>query len=138
VFERDAAHPAGRVAFIASLPSSDSRLWSLNAGVPANVTPEGRFLVFPSHGRLTADDTSVSGAQQVFRYDADSGALVRISVGNNGFNDNGNRSAVHWDMVLIQRPEWGGGEVWFDGELIRKNGLFVPNDLKPLNPANLK
>jgi aminopeptidase len=52
--------------------------------------------------------------------------------------DNGNRSAVHWDMVLIQRPEWGGGEVWFDGKLIRKNGLFVPKDLKPLNPANLK
>jgi aminopeptidase len=52
--------------------------------------------------------------------------------------DNGNRSAVHWDMVLIQRPEWGGGEVWFDGELIRKNGLFVPKDLKPLNPQNLK
>jgi aminopeptidase len=52
--------------------------------------------------------------------------------------DNGNRSAVHWDMVLIQRPEWGGGEVWFDGELIRKNGLFVPRNLKPLNPANLK
>ncbi len=52
--------------------------------------------------------------------------------------DNGNRSAVHWDMVLIQRKEWGGGEVWFDGELIRKNGLFVPKDLKPLNPANLR
>ena len=52
--------------------------------------------------------------------------------------DNGNRSAVHWDMVLIQRPEWGGGEVWFDGELIRKNGLFMPADLKPLNPARLK
>ena len=52
--------------------------------------------------------------------------------------DNGNRSAVHWDMVLIQRPEWGGGEVWFDGELIRKDGQFVPRDLKPLNPANLK
>ena len=52
--------------------------------------------------------------------------------------DNGNRSAVHWDMVLIQRPEWGGGEVWFDGELIRKDGQFLPKDLKPLNPANLK
>jgi aminopeptidase len=52
--------------------------------------------------------------------------------------DNGNRSAVHWDMVLIQRPEWGGGEVWFDGELIRKNGRFVPKDLTPLNPENLK
>jgi aminopeptidase len=52
--------------------------------------------------------------------------------------DNGNRSAVHWDMVLIQRPEWGGGEVWFDDELIRKNGQFVPKDLKPLNPSHLK
>jgi len=51
---------------------------------------------------------------------------------------NGNRSAVHWDMVLIQRPEWGGGEVWFDGELIRKDGLFLPKDLKALNPDNLK
>jgi aminopeptidase len=52
--------------------------------------------------------------------------------------DNGNRSAVHWDMVLIQRPEWGGGEIWFDGELIRKDGLFLPRDLKPLNPENFK
>ena len=52
--------------------------------------------------------------------------------------DNGNRSAVHWDMVLIQRPEWGGGEVWFDNELIRKDGQFIPKDLKPLNPENLK
>jgi aminopeptidase len=41
-------------------------------------------------------------------------------------------------MVLIQRPEWGGGEVWFDGELIRKNGAFLPRDLKGLNPQNLK
>jgi len=52
--------------------------------------------------------------------------------------DNGNRSAVHWDMVLIQRKEWGGGEVWFDGELIRKDGIFLPKDLRPLNPQNLK
>ncbi|HEY1719539.1 MAG TPA: aminopeptidase [Verrucomicrobiae bacterium] len=51
---------------------------------------------------------------------------------------NGNKSAIHWDMVLIQRKEWGGGEVWFDGELIRKDGIFLPKDLKPLNPANLK
>lgn len=52
--------------------------------------------------------------------------------------DNGNRSAVHWDMVLIQRKEWGGGEIWFDGELIRKDGIFLPKDLKPLNPDKLK
>src|SRR5512133_1603870 len=52
--------------------------------------------------------------------------------------DNGNRSAVHWDMVLIQRPEWGGGEIWFDGELIRKDGVFVTKELRGLNPENLK
>ncbi len=52
--------------------------------------------------------------------------------------DNGNRSAVHWDMVLIQRPEWGGGEIWFDGKLIRKDGLFVTKELKRLNPDSLK
>ena len=41
-------------------------------------------------------------------------------------------------MVLIQRKDWGGGEVWFDGELIRQNGIFLPKELQPLNPANLK
>jgi len=51
---------------------------------------------------------------------------------------NGNKSAIHWDMVLIQRPEWGGGEIWFDGKLIRKDGLFVLPELKALNPKNLK
>jgi aminopeptidase len=51
--------------------------------------------------------------------------------------DNGNRSQVHWDMVAIQRPEYGGGEIWFDGVLIRKDGLFVPQDLQALNPENL-
>jgi aminopeptidase len=51
---------------------------------------------------------------------------------------NGNKSAIHWDMVLIQRKVWGGGEVWFDGELIRKDGIFLTKELKPLNPQNLK
>ena len=50
---------------------------------------------------------------------------------------NGNKSQVHWDMVSIQRPEWGGGEVWFDGKLIRKDGLFVPKSLHKLNPEYL-
>lgn len=51
--------------------------------------------------------------------------------------DNGNRSQVHWDIVMIQRPEYGGGEIFFDGELIRKDGLFVPPELQGLNPENL-
>lgn len=52
--------------------------------------------------------------------------------------DNGNKSQVHWDLVLIQTPEYGGGEIYFDAELIRKDGRFVPEDLQGLNPENLK
>src|SRR6266699_6847115 len=47
--------------------------------------------------------------------------------------DNGNRSQVHWDMVSIQRQEYGGGEIYFDGKLIRKNGVFLPKQLRSLN-----
>ncbi|MGL4970663.1 MAG: aminopeptidase, partial [Cetobacterium sp.] len=52
--------------------------------------------------------------------------------------DNGNKSAVHWDLVLIQRPDFGGGEIWFDDVLIRKDGIFVIEELEILNPENLK
>ena len=52
--------------------------------------------------------------------------------------DNGNRSEVHWDMVCIQREEFGGGEIWFDDVLIRKDGIFVVPELLALNPDNLK
>ena len=47
--------------------------------------------------------------------------------------NNGNVSSVHWDLVLIQRPEYGGGEIYFDDVLIRKDGLFVLDNLKQLN-----
>jgi len=50
---------------------------------------------------------------------------------------NGNKSQVHWDMVCIQRPEYGGGEIRFDGKVIRKDGLFVPKALHKLNPEYL-
>ncbi len=48
--------------------------------------------------------------------------------------DNGNRSQIHWDMVCIQRPEYGGGEIYFDGKLVRKDGLFTLPQLEQLNP----
>jgi aminopeptidase len=51
--------------------------------------------------------------------------------------DNGNKSAVHWDLISIQRSDFGGGELYFDGELIRKDGVFVPPDLQCLNPEHL-
>lgn len=51
---------------------------------------------------------------------------------------NGNRSALHWDMIAIQTPEYGGGEIYFDDVLVRKDGIFVHKSLKCLNPENLK
>lgn len=51
---------------------------------------------------------------------------------------NGNKSAIHWDLVMIQREEYGGGEIYFDDVLIRKDGVFVLPELECLNPENLK
>lgn len=51
---------------------------------------------------------------------------------------NENRSAIHWDLVCIQTPEYGGGEMYFDDVLIRKDGRFVIPELDCLNPENLK
>ena len=57
----------------------------------------------------------------------------------NAYEDcgSGNKSQIHWDMVCIQRPDYGGGEIWIDGKLIRKDGLFVPDSLQGLNPDRL-
>lgn len=52
--------------------------------------------------------------------------------------NNGNKSAIHWDLVCIQRPEYGGGEIYFDDQLVRKDGRFVLPELVGLNPENLK
>lgn len=51
--------------------------------------------------------------------------------------DNKNKSAIHWDLVLIQTPEFGGGEIYFDNVLIRKDGRFTLDSLQCLNPENL-
>jgi aminopeptidase len=51
---------------------------------------------------------------------------------------NGNKSSIHWDIVQIQRPEKGGGEILFDGKVIRRDGVFVPKELKGLNPDRLR
>ena len=51
---------------------------------------------------------------------------------------NGNKSDIHWDLVMRQTPEVGGGEIWFDGRVVRKDGMFVVEELQGLNPENLK
>jgi aminopeptidase len=52
---------------------------------------------------------------------------------------NGNDSNIHWDLVLIQREDYGGGEIYFDDKLIRKDGVFTDADLeKQFSADNLR
>jgi aminopeptidase len=67
-------------------------------------------------------------------FDEKIGGSIHLTPGNAYETaDNGNRSRIHWDLVLIQRPDYGGGEIWFDDELVRKDGRFLPADLQRLN-----
>jgi aminopeptidase len=50
---------------------------------------------------------------------------------------NGNHSQIHWDLVMRQDPQAGGGEIYFDDKLVRKDGQFILDELKGLNPENL-
>ncbi len=71
-------------------------------------------------------------------YDEKIGGSFHVALGRAYDDaDNSNRSAIHWDLVLIQTPTWGGGEIYFDDVLVRKDGLFVLPELEGLNPANL-
>jgi len=56
----------------------------------------------------------------------------------NCYNDafNGNRSSIHWDQVCMQDLAHGGGEIWLDGQLLRKDGIFVMEEFKALNPKD--
>ena len=72
-------------------------------------------------------------------FDEKIGGSFHLTPGNayEGPGGNGNKSAIHWDTVCIQRPDYGGGEISFDGVLVRKDGLFVLPELAGLNPAEL-
>ena len=99
VYEHDTQYPAGHTAFITELSSSDEALWLGNG---SDLTPDGRFLVFTSTDDLTSDDTST--VAQVFEYDAQTSNLVRVSIGQNSYNDNGNTSVA---PAWIRTPSYG-------------------------------
>jgi hypothetical protein len=110
VFEHGECQPGGRIAFVAQLTGADSAQWGKNElKNPANVTPDGRFLVFESSGDLTSDTTRTDGAQQIFRYDAQTGQLIRISVGERGFNDDGNAGSGNAAIVPAYKGAIGAG-----------------------------
>lgn len=92
MYEAPTGGGGAHTMFVGTLAEEDSEEWAgARDGIGvANVSPNGNVLVFTSSAPLTNDDTRQGGGQQVFRYDAASGELVRISIGSNGFNDNGN------------------------------------------------
>jgi WD40-like Beta Propeller Repeat len=136
VFERDAEYPSGRLAFITRLSPFDLESTE-GSGLRWNVTPDGRFLVFTSSRDLTPDDTSPT--RQLFEYDAQTGALVRVSIGQDGYNHNGNSPA---NFVTIPRlrygPEYDSSEDWTslsvsaDGSYVffESSAALTPNALE--------
>ena len=82
----------------------------------------------------------ITEAMDDILFDEKIGGSLHFTPGNAyvGEADNGNRSAIHWDLVLIQTPEKGGGEIYFDDVLVRKDGRFVHEAFVGLNPENLR
>ncbi|HEX4306465.1 MAG TPA: hypothetical protein VHZ54_10530 [Solirubrobacterales bacterium] len=105
LYERDGAHPDGRLSFVATLSPNDSINWrpAGTQGIAfgfANTTPDGRFLVFTSHRGLTADARQGEGSSQVYRFDSVTGELTRISIGRKGFADDGNAAGPIADASI--------------------------------------
>jgi hypothetical protein len=98
----------GRLTFIAVLARGDVQNWE-EGGQPANVTPDGRFLVFSSHRALTRDDSRAEepAPAQVYEYDATTRTLIRISIGNQEFNGDGNEGTGDASIVPASEGEAG-------------------------------
>ena len=128
--------------------------------------PEVRIRTFENGKIIKAESTDTERCNQIFDTDEGARYVGEFAIGvnpyitsaikdtlfdekiagsihftpGNCYDDayNGNHSSIHWDLVLIMTPEYGGGEIWFDDVLIRKDGLFVLPELECLNPENLK
>ncbi len=120
LYERDAQYPAGHIAFIVTA-SLHSIITATATAVErlASVSANGRFLGFVSSSDLTPDDMSV--LPQAFEYDAQSGALVRVSIGENGYDDNGN----------LTSPEGGEGNISL---MVADDGAAFFSSVGPLVP----
>ncbi len=119
----------GRVVKASSLINDRELQAILDSDEGARYTGEFAFGVNPYILRETGENL----------FDEKINGSFHIALGSSFVSsDNGNRSAIHWDLVQIQTEACGGGEIYFDDMLIRKNGEFVPNRLWGLNEQSLR
>jgi hypothetical protein len=109
-----------RTAFVATLSAEDSRDWEPVDERPVQATPEGRFLAFVSHANLTGD--APDATHQIYRYDADTGGLLRVSIGQEGFNQDG---ATGFMRLLPLPAVTGGEQLTTGGRAISADGSYV-------------
>jgi hypothetical protein len=112
--------PVHRLTFVGRLSETDNEDWNGFDIRPAQATPDGRFLVFQSTAELTPDEKGRPGAGQVFEFDAQTGALTRLSHGANGYNEDGNGSVYPATIsspsyYLVDYPESPFAAVSADG-----------------------
>ncbi len=164
VYEHDQQYPSGHIAFVADLCSgpgqsgtaedlrcpsefeasgqarNDTRLWGELGGHEAQTAgQDGRFLVFSSYGQLVADDTD--NAKDIYRYDAETGALERVSLGEAAYDANGNRndSTEENADATIESPEESDDKVVEQQEMNRRaisedGSRIVFSTADPLSP----
>ncbi len=106
-----------RTTFVATLPPADSNDWT-GTGRPVQSTPDGNFLVFLSRADLTGD--APGGHQQVYRYDASTGSMVRISIGQDGFNQDGTSGEMN-----LPSPSGGTDHLSVAGKTLSDDGSHV-------------
>ncbi len=122
-------YTAGHLTFLAALSSSDAPEWTASAfnSLSANSTPDGRFLVFTSHRALTPDDMREEepAPAQVYRYDAVTGALTRISIGEEGFNEDGNAGAGDASIATVAHVTQSASAPVRSDPTMSDDGAFV-------------
>jgi hypothetical protein len=112
--------------------SSDAQMWSVEGSAPAQATPDGRFLVFSTATDLTAPEDT-SSVNQVFRYDSETGDLARVSIGQDGFNANGNMDNSNLAVAPIQQA----GTQAPGSAAVSEDGAVVFQSADGLTPAAL-
>jgi hypothetical protein len=114
----------GSPSFIATLSFADAGDWGLEDFRPVQATPDGRILVFQSSADLTLDENGTIEAGQIFKYDIETGALVRISRGQNGYNNDGN-SNIYPAILPIQNYERDQPTARFTHLALSSDGAYI-------------